>query len=211
MTTPSTPTTPGTPTNNLDFDCDWRFGFNLSSRGKGTIGYLLFWSGCGGLNLPRDIEVWNPFSSQGQTVVSGSTIKCIGLLERFRFEGGEDDPIRLAVYVSKDVAADLRAKLAKPLTTTRLKMAWYIVAYDDDKKAWYEASFVRDNEKVEANVDTSDGNVQMFISNEPTRIADTLDVKVYRFEFQVVPAANKSTLLEFATGPSQRLVKKWGS
>ena len=57
--------------NDLSYQCDWRFGFNLNSNAKGTVGYLLFWSGCGGLNLARDIEVWNPFTGPGQTVVSG--------------------------------------------------------------------------------------------------------------------------------------------
>lgn len=197
--------------NNLDFDCDWRFGFNLHSRGKGTVGYLLFWSGCGGLSLAKDIQVWNPFDSPGQTqtIVSGPKVECVGLIESFRFEGGSDDPIRISAYISKDVAADVRATLASPLASTKLKLAWYIISYDDDTKCWYEAAIVRDNQKVEANVDTSDGVMQMFIANQGTRIAETLDLKVYRFEFQVVPAAGKSALIEFATGPSQRLVKKW--
>lgn len=198
------------PANNLDFDCDWRFGFNLHSRGKGTVGYLLVWSGCGGLNLSTDIEVWNPFEPPGQTVVSGPKIKCVGLIESFRFAGGDDDPIRIAAYVSKDVAADVRATLSAPLQSTKVKLRWYIISYDDDTKCWYEAALVRDNKKVEANVDTSDGVMQMFIANQGTRIAETLDLKVYRFEFQVVPAAGKSALVEFATGPSQRLVKQWG-
>ena len=49
------------PANNLNFDCDWRFGFNTDPAKKGLVGYVLFWSGCGGLTLPQDIEVWNPF------------------------------------------------------------------------------------------------------------------------------------------------------
>jgi hypothetical protein len=198
--------------NSLDFDCDWRFGFNLSSRGKGTVGYLLFWSGCGGLNLTKDVEVWNPYSdTQGQTQLSGRTVKCIGLLESFRFEGGDEDPIKLAAYVSKDVAANVRAKLASPLQSTKLKVQWYIVAYDDDAKNWYEAALIKGGAKASANLDTTDGRVQMFIANEPTRVADGLDLKVYRFEFQVVPAAGAQADLEFATGPSQRLVKRWGT
>ena len=197
--------------NNLDFTCDWRFGFNLHAYGKNTVGYLLFWSGCGGVNLALDIEVSNPYSSAGQTVVTGPRIACIGLIESLNFDGGDDDPIRVVAYISKDRAADLRAKLSTPLTNTRVKVVWYIVAFDDDKKCWYEAALVRDNAKVEANIDTSNGDVQMFIANEGTRISDTLDLKVFKFEFQCVPARGQSTLLEFATGPTQKLIKKWGS
>lgn len=199
-----------TSVNNLDFDCDWRFGFNLHSKGKSTVGYLLFFSGCGGLSLPKDIELWNPFDAAGQTIARGPKIKCIGVLESFRFEGGKRDPIRMVAYVSKDVAADIRAKLARPLPSTKLKVSWYIVGYDDDKKAWYEAALLRGDKRAEANVDIADGEVQMFIASQGTRVSETLDLKVYRLEMQVIPAAGKSTELEFATGPSQRLVKTWG-
>lgn len=199
-----------TSVNNLDFDCDWRFGFNLHPRGKGTVGYLMFWSGCGGLSLAKDIEVWNPFDAAGQTVVRGPTIKCIGLIESFRYEGGARDPIRIVAYVSKDAAADIRAKLARPLSSARLKVSWYILAFDDDKKAWYEAALIRDGQKAEASIDVDGGQAQMFIASHGTRITDTLDLKVYRFEFQVIPVPGKTATLEFATGPSQRLVKEWG-
>ena len=42
------------------------------------------------------------------------------------------------------------------------------------------------------------------------RVSDTLDVNVFRFEFQVVPQDKKKAELEFASGPSRRLVKQWG-
>lgn len=198
-------------TNNLDFVCDWKFGFNVDARNKGTVGYLLFWSGCSGLNLTKDIQVWNPFSdTQGQTVVSGPKINCIGLLESLRYEGGPEDPIRITAYVSKDIAANIRAKLASPLPSTKVKVQWYIIAFDDDAKNWYEAALIKDSAKAEANIDTAKGQVQMFLSSEATRISETLDLKVYRFEFQIVPAAGATTNLEFATGASQRLVKQWG-
>lgn len=197
--------------NNFNFTCDWRFGFNLHNKSKSTVGYVLFWSGCSGLNLPKDITVWNPFgASLGQTVVSGESIKCIGLIESFTYEGGEEDPIRISCYVSKDVAANIRAKLANPLPSTKTKVVWYIIAYDDDAKNWYEAALIKDSAKAEANVDTTKGQVQMFISNEATRIAETLEIKVYKFEFQIVPAAGVTTNLEFATGAYQRIVKQWG-
>lgn len=195
--------------NSFDFACDWRFGFNLQPKGKATVGYLLFWSGCGGLNLARDVEVWNPFDSAGQTIVQGATVKCVGLLESLKYEGGDDDPIRITAYVSKGTAADVRSKLARPLPSTKLKLTWYIVGYDDERKGWFEGALVRDNAKVDAVVDTADGEVQMFIASEGTRISETLDMKVYKLEFQVVPAPGKSALLEFATGPAQRIVKKW--
>jgi hypothetical protein len=196
-------------TNNLDFTCDWSFGFNLSSLGKGTVGYLMSWSGCGGLSLDTDIQVWNPFNAAGQTVVTGPTIDCIGLIDSFKFAGGDDDPIRISAYVSKSTAADVRAKLASPLPNTKVKLAWYIIAFDDDQKLWYEAAIIKDKAKASAVLDTASGQLQLFIANESVRIAPTLDIKVYKLEFQVVPDEGNSALLEFATGPSQRIVKQW--
>ena len=196
--------------NRFDFDCAWHYGFNLNPRETGTVGYLLFWSGVGGMNLGRDIEVWNPYTSAGQTVVSGDKVTCVGLLESFRFEGGDEDPIRISAYVSKGTAADVRSKLARPLTSTKVKVAWYVIDYDDERKGWYEASLIKGATSVDAIVDTADGQVQMFVDTQGTRISETLEMKVYRFEFQVVPAAGKTALLEFASGPAQRLVKQWG-
>jgi len=196
--------------NDLDFDCDWRFGLNLRASTKGTVGYLLEWSGLGGLSLTKDIEVWNPFNTSGQRVVSGTKIKCVGLLESFRYVGGQNDPIRIRAYVSKGSAADLRSKLARPLTNTKLKLAWYIIDFDESDKRWYEAALLKDPKQAEASIDSAGGTLQIFVDREATRIAETLDINVFGFELQVVPAAKKKAVLEFASGPTQRLVKQWG-
>ena len=196
--------------NSLNFTCDWRFALNLKASRKGTCGYLLDFSGLGGLSLKKDIEVWNPFDSAGQKVLTGATVKCIGLIETFQFEGGETDPIRLKLFVSKGTAAEVRAKLSRPLTNTKLKLAWYIIDFDEDSKNWYEAAFAKEPKQAEANIDSAGGELQIFIANEPTKASDTLDINVFALEFQVVPADGKNAKIEFATGPSQKLVKQWG-
>ena len=199
----------GTRGNKLDFDCDYGFGFNVSPRGTAVVGYLLSWSGCGGLNLKKDIEVWNPFNTPAQTVVTGETVSCVGLLESLRFSGEGDAPIRISAYVSQDAAADLRAKLARPLTSTRLQVGFYIIAYDDEKKRWYEAALLKEKKSLEANLDTSGGELQLFVAKTPTPVSETVDLKVYKLEFQLVPAKDKTATLEFALGPTQRVVMQW--
>jgi hypothetical protein len=57
----------------------------------------------------------------------------------------------------------------------------------------------------------SDGVLQMFIENQPMAVDPRLDIKVYKFEFQIVPSEGTSTLLEFATGSTQRRVLKWAA
>lgn len=195
--------------NKLDFDCDYSFGFNVSPRGTAVVGYLLSWSGCGGLNLKKDIEVWNPFNDPAQTVVTGKTIACVGLLESLRFSGEGDAPIRVSAYVSQDAAADLRAKLARPLTSTKLQVGFYIIAYDDEKKRWYEAALLKEKKSLEANLDTSGGELQLFVARTPTPVSATVDLNVYKLEFQLIPAKGKTATLEFALGPTQRVVMQW--
>jgi len=199
------------PENNLDWDCDVRFGLNLDPRDKGAVGYLLSFSGCGGIGLRKDIEVWNPYDAAGQTVVTGPNGQCVGLLESFRFRGGGDDPMRFVAYVSKGTAADIRAKLARPLPSTKARLSFYIIAFDDEKKQWFEAVLPKDRRELDVNLDTTGGALQIFVSGEPKRPTEAFDLNVYRFEFQVVPALGASALLEFSTGPTQHLVKQWGA
>lgn len=197
--------------NALGFACNWQLGLNLSSKRNGCVGYLLSFSGLGGLNLRKDIEVFNPVSDKHvRSVVKDETVKCIGLIERFDFEGGETDPIRVKSFVSKGSAADVRAKLARPLASTTLKLSWYIIDFDSESKLWFEAAFVKSPKEASANVDSTGGELQIFVDNDATPVSPTLDIGVFGFEFQVVPADKKRANLEFATGPRRRLVKLWG-
>jgi hypothetical protein len=175
------------------------------------VGYLLFWSGCGGLSLNSDIQVWNPYNTPGQTVVTGAMVTCIGVIERFHFDGDDDDPIRISVYVSKDNAASIRAKLSSPVTSTTVQVGWYIISFDDDRNAWYEAAYLQGGANASANLDTTNGELQISIANVAVRIQETIDLKVYKFEFQIIPAAGAQSTLQFATGPTQKIVKTWGS
>lgn len=197
--------------NALNFECDWRFGLNLKPTRKGRVGYLLEWNGCGGLNLPKDIEVWNPYSTQGQQIVSGPRVQCVALLDSFRFPGGSSEPIRLKCWVSKATATNIRAKISRPMTSTKVKLAWYIIDYDDDQKVWYELAFVKNPSVAQARLDNVDGKLQIFVSAEGTRVDETLDLSLYAFEFQIIPAKNKRSDLEFASGGIQRVVKQWGT
>ena len=195
--------------NALNFACDWQFGFNFDPEQKGTVGYLMDWSGCSGLNLKKDITVWNPYDAEGQTVVKGSNIKCIGLLESFEYNGGDNDPIRIKAYVSKGSAGNIRSTISKPLKNTKIKVGWYIISYDEDVKLWYEGAYIKSPKKADANINSADGAMQIFVQNIPTKISETLDINVYLFEFQVVPADKKKASLYFATGPKTKIIKNW--
>lgn len=195
--------------NGFHYECDFRLGFNFNPPNHGTIGYLLFWSGCGGLSLQKDIQIWNPFAGTGQVIVSGPTVSCVGVLHEFGFEGESDAPIRISAYVSKATAANIRNRLASPITSTAVQVAWYILSYDDERKQWFEAAFIKGGAKATANLDVVDGVLQWTVDSQATRLNDQLDIPIYRTEFQVVPAEGSASTLEFAAGPTQRLVKSW--
>lgn len=198
--------------NAFEYQCNWRLAFNLKGGQKGAVGYLLALSGLGGLRLRKDIRVWNPFDGPGQQAAyRGPHVDCIGLLETFYFQGGENDPVRLTGYVSKATAADLRSQMARPLATIKLKLSWYIVDFDNEAKAWFEVAFIQDSAGAAASLSSADGKLQLFIANTPEKISEELDVPVYRFELEVLPSDESSANLEFASGPKQKLVRKWAA
>lgn len=204
MLSPDQPIDP----NQLVFKCDWRLGFNVDAKRKAPIGYLLSWSGCGGLKLSADVEVWHPMGSGGDNL-PGPTVQCVGIIDSLSFTG-PNDPIDVSCLVSRESAANVRAKLSQPLTNSKVRCNWCVLDFDGDRKSWYEAAFVRDNQKVDANLDARDGELQMFVNRDSESIAPTLDIRVFGFKFSIVPAPGKAAELEFATGPTIKMVRSWG-
>jgi len=193
----------------LQFECDWRLAFNVEAGKKAPLGYLRSWSGCGGLDLPRDIELFHPIGA-GTKALPGPKITCVGVIESLVFRS-ECDPISVSAFISREGAANVRAKLAQPVPTTKVQCDWVIIDHDDDRKSWYDAAYARDGAKVEANIDVHDGELVISVDRAPEPISPTLDIGVFRFRFQIVPPPGRTTKLEFATGPSIKLVRAWGT
>lgn len=198
------------PAEEFQLDCAWSGGFNVAPRQKGAFGYLLAWSGLGGVVLAKDIVVWNPVQGGG-TTLSGDLITCVGVVEQLTFGGDTSDPIRLSCFVSKDNQTNLRAKLTREIPTIRLKTNFAIVDYDPSSKSWYDAVELRNPTELDAALNTKDGELQIDVEASPTRIAPTLDVEVYRFVFEMVPTERTEAEIQFATGPTQRIVREWAA
>ncbi len=194
----------------LSFECDWRFAMNVSGRQKARAGYLLSWSGVGGLNLAADLTVRNPHTSTGASSLTGPTVKCVGLIEKFSFAGGQEDPIRIVAYVTTGTAAALRVKLASGITTTKFTFSFAICDFDLDARKWFESAFVQGKAKAAGVVDTTDGILQLLIDATPTRVNPDLDLVLCRMEFQAAASDATSVNLQFATGAGERVVKAWG-
>jgi hypothetical protein len=198
--------------------CAWQFAFNLKSSEKGTVGYIADWRGLGGLALDSDIVLWSPTpgkasslpkslqaSSGGGTVAD--QVRCVAVIERLDFGGEASDPMRIVAYISKDNQVKLRYKLVQPLPSTKVKLDYAIMGYDDDSKAWYTAIAI-DSPPSKAQINTGNGELQLFVQFEPTSISETLDIKLYRLEFEIIPG-DQSTRLKIATGPTHRYIQDW--
>lgn len=196
--------------NDLDVTCAWQHAFNVAPNQKGPFGYLLEWSGLGGLVLGQDIVVWNPLAGSGQSLLGGATVTCVGVIERFQFGGDLTDPIRISCFVSQENQTNLRAKLARDLVNTKVRMRWSVVGYDEAAKAWFGAIDLIDPTRLDGLVNTVDGALQIDIAGAPTSIGAQQHLQVYRFELQVVPSPRKRTVLQFALGQNQRIVAEWG-
>lgn len=145
----------------------------------------------------------------GGDALPGPTIQCVGVIESFKYSGA-NDPIDISCFVSREGAANVRAKLAQPLTNSKVRCSWCILDFDGDRKSWYEAAFVRGNAKVDANLDARDGELQMFVERGSEPISPTLDIRVFGFKFSVIPSPGKTSELQFATGPTIKMVRSWG-
>ena len=157
--------------------------------------------------------MWNPFDSAGQRAITTNRPKSPASGCSSRSASGRPerpDPDR-ELRQQGQRRRDLRSRLATPLTNLKLKLAWYIIDFDNEAKVWYEAAFVKDSSGSDASLSGRGGQLQIFIASTPEKIAETLDVGVYRFELEVLPPDDTATTLEFASGPSQKLVRLWKS
>ena len=196
--------------NDIRVVCQWQAAFNVTAQSKGAFGYVTEWSGLGGLILAKDIVVWNPISGSGAAVLGGQTIPCVAVMASFGYAGDTSDPMRVACYVSKDNQANIRAKLSRELVNTKIKAAWTVVDYDESSKGWFQAVELLDPKRLDAIVNTVDGELQVSVDSAPTRISEGLDIHVFKFEFEVVPHPRKKSKVQFAMGPNQKLVREWG-
>ncbi len=193
--------------NNLNFMCDWKGCLNLNNNFKNTAGYLLSWSGGGGLNLDTDLEVWSPDAQSDYA--SNGRITCAGIISKFEYGGDGSDPIRITCYVSKDTATEIRGHISNPLSNVKASLSWVVFDFDVETKSWFEGTFVKGGGEADAAIDSDKGKLQIFIEKAPETVAETLDIRMYKFEFQVVPSESGSSTLEFASGPSQRFIRTW--
>jgi hypothetical protein len=198
---------------------------------KQRCGYLLAFNGLGlDDKVPSKeddnykIRVFTPYNgaeTKYKTVtvddIDGQkALDCIGVIDHFSFAGGAGDPIGISAYISTEFASQLKAKQKASLTTTIVtKLAWWVVNYDVEEKAWYEEAYpigttAAKNELVAGQLNATGGNIALQIAEEPTKIASNIDVQVFQLYFEIVPGSDQTYALNFAQGKTKSFVKGWG-
>ena len=205
-------------------DCDWRAGFIMDPQKKQRVGYLLTLDGFG-LNGPlaQDIQVFAPYNAAVadytdtsqlviDTSITPNKITCTGVIESWSWGGGVGDPISISAYISSENAQQIKAKQQTTLTTTQIKkLAWWLVNFDEENKAWYEECYPKDPTHVTGQLNAPGGkDVRLHCADEPTKVSSNVDVNVVRVSFEIVPAANSTYVIGMGINSKTKHVNAWG-
>ena len=140
-----------------------------------------------------------------------------GVLDNFSFGGAVGDPVCISGYISAENAKIISAKLQATLGSTIVStLSWVIFNFNEEKKEWFEEAYPLATGGTSAAPITGQFNapggkdIRLTVATDPTKIASTIDVNVYNIYFEVVPAANKTHALGFATTSTEKLVRNWG-
>lgn len=202
-----------------DLQCDWKSGFVMDPTKKQRVGYLVFFEGLN-MNdfLKQDIEVFTPYSNSenqyGEVTIDKEQGKAtvVGVIESFSWTGGVGDPICISAYISAENAQTIKAKTKGTLDTTVIKkLGWWIANFDAENKVWFEEAYPKDPTTLTAQLNAPGGSdIVLHVSDEPSKVAPNIDINVYNMYFEVVPAANATFALHFATSSKTNIVRNWG-
>jgi len=203
----------------FELSCDWKSGFVMDPTKKQRVGYLVDFLGLN-MNefLKKDIVVFTPYSNSETNYADIGIDKekgkatVTGVIESYSWGGGVGDPICISSYISSENAQILQAKMKGTLDTTMVKkLAWWVCNFDEENKVWFEEAYPKDPTAVTGQLNAPGGaDIRLHVAAEPTKIAPNIDINVYNLYFEVIPAANSTFALHFATSGKTNFVKNWG-
>jgi hypothetical protein len=208
----------------FEYDCDMAGGFVMDPNEQKRIGYITALNGFGLAEpLVQDLTVSLPFNKQGGPSVKSlnyvaptpdkplGAVKVVGVLDKFSWEGGVCDPIKLDFYVSQDNAMQIVSLQHRALKTTNVTVAWWIADYDQEDKKWFEQAYPINSlgGGIAGNINGRD-DPELDVTLEPEQVKNGVDVNVYKVELSVVPSGVKKYKLHFASSSDQNVVRVWG-
>ena len=140
--------------------------------------------------------------------------KVVGVIEKFEWNGGVGDPLKLEFYVSRENATQIKAVQQSTLVTTKVdSLGWWIADYDQEVKKWYEQAYPIGNAVIGnavSGIIAGKENPELNVDLSPVPAKDGIDLNVYRIAIGIVPAANKQYTLHFANSHQTKVAKPWG-
>lgn len=201
-----------------NYPCDYKSGFIMDSSKKQRVGYLTAFTGLGKQvqALDQDIQVWCPVTGiaapkYGGIAITEAKVSCVGIIESMNFGGGVGDPFCFNVYISGNNSKKLAAAMQNTFDSTTIDIcSWWIANFDEEEKAWYEEAFPADDAMKGMLNAVGGKDLKIAVDTTGVKISPTVDVKVFSWYFEIVPAANYMSTVNFAVGVKKNSVKYWG-
>lgn len=202
-----------------DLGCDWKSGYVMNPSKKQRVGYIVAFEGLDmGEFLKPDTDVFTPYNNTDASYKEvkidkeKGVVNCVGMIDSFFWGGGVGDPICIGCYISAENAQVIKAKMKTTLKTTIVKkFAYWICNFDEETKVWFEEAYPKDPTIIGAQLNAVGGkDLKLEVSDEPTKVAQNIDLNVYHMYFELVPAANAPYALHFATSGKTQFVRNWG-
>jgi hypothetical protein len=201
-----------------EFECDRNAGFLPDPNEHKRVGYITDLSGFGMTGgLVGDLTVFTPWAGSAAPAYPGvsfgtsgpnKTAKVVGVIEKFSWNGGVGDAIKVDIWMSQENAIKIKSAQQSTLASSSKvnSLGWWIINYDQETKVWYEQSFPLNPAKITGQLKA--GAVNVDLAGAPVK--NGLGVLVYKVSLQVSPGANQQYALRFANAPAKPVVKNWG-
>ncbi len=200
------------------YECSTAAGFLPDPNKSQRVGYVTALT-IGTTKYAKDLQVFVPvvepvgFTGLGPIAPTAANaglgrINVVGVLEKFEWDGGVGQPLKLEFYLSQHNALQIKAAQASTLSTKIDTVAWWIADYDVATKKWYEQSFPIS--AVSGVVGGTSGQPGLDVDLTGVQAKDGIDVNVYKVAVSVAPAANSQYALYFANSPRAGATKSWG-
>jgi len=182
---------------------------------KQRVGYLTKFKGLGSQvgELAQDIEVWCPYQgapSYKGVSIAEEKVKCVGIIESVEYGGGVGDPYCFNVYVSGNNAQKLAAAMKNTFDNTSIdNISWWMGNFDEEEKSWYEEVYPK-NDDMKGMLNAQGKDLKIAIDSTGVKVHQNVDVKVFSWYFEIVPAANVLTDVNYSVGLKKAQVRHWG-
>jgi len=158
----------------------------------------------------KDMKYTGPNTPAGQSDRVMGTMKVVGVMEHFKWDGASGGAIELDFYVSQENAINLKMAQQATLTSTRIQsLSYWMINYDSERKCWYEMGFPLGCGVLSGNVvPTTSPDIDVDLAGVPAK--DGLEVMLYKCHLVMGPAADVQYQLHFANNSTLKAVKNWG-